>query len=61
MTIGKTTTTFKNGAAEDVSLDATNGDFHAVDFRKKDPDPIEQLIWGITGEQANPEDAGRRA
>ena len=22
-----------------------------VDFRKKDPDPIEWLIWGITGEK----------
>ena len=22
---------------------------HAVDFRKSDPDPIAQLIWGITG------------
>ena len=26
------------------------GHFHAVDFRKEDPDPLEQLIWGITGE-----------
>ena len=23
--------------------------FHRVDFRHSDPDPIEQLIWGITG------------
>ena len=23
--------------------------FHAVDFRKQDPNPLEQLIWGITG------------
>ena len=23
--------------------------FHAVDFRKPDPDPMNQLIWGITG------------
>jgi hypothetical protein len=22
-----------------------------VDFRKDDPDPLEQLIWGITGER----------
>jgi hypothetical protein len=22
-----------------------------VDFRKRDPDPMEQLIWGITGER----------
>ena len=22
-----------------------------VDFRKQDPDPMEQLIWGITGER----------
>jgi hypothetical protein len=26
-------------------------DFQRVDFRKKDPDPFEQLIWGITGER----------
>ena len=24
---------------------------HGVDFRKEDPDPLEQLIWGITGER----------
>ena len=23
-----------------------------VDFRKRDPDPMEQLIWGITGERS---------
>jgi hypothetical protein len=23
-----------------------------VDFSKQDPDPLEQLIWGITGEKA---------
>jgi hypothetical protein len=22
-----------------------------VDFRKDDPDPMEQLVWGITGER----------
>jgi len=22
-----------------------------VDFRQKDPDPMERLIWGITGER----------
>jgi hypothetical protein len=22
-----------------------------VDFRRRDPDPMEQLIWGITGER----------
>ena len=25
-----------------------------VDFRKRDPDPIESLIWGITGERERP-------
>jgi len=25
--------------------------FQSVDFRKQDPDPMEQLIWGITGER----------
>ena len=25
--------------------------FQRVDFRKKDPDPLEQLDWGITGER----------
>jgi len=25
--------------------------FHAVDFRQTDPDPMDQLIWGITGER----------
>ena len=28
------------------------GHFHAVDFRKEDPDPLEQLIWGITGKRS---------
>jgi hypothetical protein len=23
-----------------------------VDFRKAEPDPVEQLVWGITGERA---------
>jgi hypothetical protein len=22
-----------------------------VDFRKEDPDPLEQLVWGITGQR----------
>ena len=26
------------------------GNFHMVDFRKKQPDPLQQLIWCITGE-----------
>ena len=26
-------------------------DFQIVDFRKGDPDPLEQLIWGITDER----------
>lgn len=25
--------------------------FHWVDFRKSNPDPLEQLIWGITGQR----------
>jgi WD40 repeat protein len=25
--------------------------FHAIDFRTAEPDPVEQLIWGITGER----------
>ena len=25
--------------------------FHRVDFRQQDPDPMEQLIWGITGQK----------
>jgi len=25
--------------------------FHCVDFRKSEPDPLEQLIWGITGKR----------
>jgi hypothetical protein len=25
--------------------------FHWVDFRKADPDPINQLVWGITGKR----------
>jgi hypothetical protein len=25
---------------------------HAVDMRKTEPDPIDQLVWGITGERA---------
>lgn len=25
--------------------------FQAIDFRKKEPDPVKQLIWGITGER----------
>lgn len=25
--------------------------FHWVDFREQDPDPMEQLIWGITGQK----------
>ena len=25
--------------------------FHHVDFRNSDPDPLDQLIWGITGER----------
>ncbi len=26
-------------------------DFHRVDFRQSNPDPMEQLIWGITGKK----------
>jgi GTPase SAR1 family protein len=26
-------------------------DFQRIDFRKEDPDPLRQLIWGITGER----------
>ena len=26
--------------------------WHMVDMRKEDPDPLEQLIWGITGERS---------
>lgn len=29
-----------------------------VDFRRREPDPIEQLIWGITGVRLNPNAAG---
>ena len=45
-----------------VILPETKGDpkvpeflslFHLVDFRKTDPDPLEQLIWGITGDRAS--------
>jgi len=25
--------------------------FQAVDFRKAEADPLEQLVWGITGER----------
>ena len=25
--------------------------FHCVDFRRSDPNPLEQLIWGITGKR----------
>lgn len=28
------------------------GEFHYVDFRRKEPDPMEQLIWGITGKKS---------
>ena len=28
-------------------------DFHRVDFRHSNPDPMEQLIWGITGVKPN--------
>jgi hypothetical protein len=27
---------------------------HAVDMRQPDPDPFEQLIWGITGQKSAP-------
>jgi hypothetical protein len=27
------------------------GNLHLVDFRKRRPDPLQQLIWGITGER----------
>lgn len=32
------------------------GGFQAVDFRKQSPDPMTQLVWGITGDrdQAGP-------
>jgi DNA-directed RNA polymerase subunit RPC12/RpoP len=33
--------------------------FHAVDFRKSDPDPVEQLLWGITGNRGDGRDGGR--
>ncbi len=29
-----------------------------VDFRSQDPDPMESLIWGITGKRAEPKDEG---
>ncbi|WP_051470149.1 toll/interleukin-1 receptor domain-containing protein [Fischerella sp. PCC 9605] len=29
--------------------------FHWVDFRQQDPDPMNQLIWGITGRKPEPQ------
>ena len=28
--------------------------WHVVDMRQADPDPFEQLVWGITGEKPTP-------
>jgi len=28
--------------------------WHMVDMRQADPDPFEQLVWGITGEKPTP-------
>ena len=36
------------GCPESVSLDPMLESAHCVDFRQLEPDPLEQLIWGIT-------------
>jgi hypothetical protein len=36
--------------APDIELPAFLDGRHRVDFRRKDPDPIDQLIFGITGQ-----------
>ena len=37
-------------------LPAFLGSWHMIDMRHPDPDPFEQLVWGITGEK--PDRAG---
>jgi TIR domain len=42
---------FLPGTAPDVTLPLLLEQWHAVDFRQRQPDPFEQLVWGITGER----------
>lgn len=41
---------FLETAPADLKLPLSLKVMPSVDFRKKDPDPLERLIWGITGE-----------
>ncbi len=40
------------GCGEQPTIPMWLEQFHWVDFRKSTPDPMEQLVWGITGERA---------
>jgi hypothetical protein len=40
------------GAESEPNWSIFLDDFHRVDFRITDPDPLEQLMWGITGERS---------
>jgi hypothetical protein len=40
-----------SGAPEGLKLRTFLKGYKWVDFRRKDLDPLKQLIWGITGER----------
>jgi hypothetical protein len=39
------------GAPKQPKLPLFLESLHRVDFRQKEPDPLKQLIWGITAER----------
>lgn len=43
--------TILEGTNEEPDWSMFLDDFHRVDFRKQEPEPFEQLVWGITGQK----------
>ena len=39
------------GRDDDLKYPLFLNQFHAIDYQESDPNPLEQLIWGITGER----------
>jgi hypothetical protein len=43
--------TILEGTTEEPDWSMFLDDFHRVDFRKQEPNPFEQLVWGVTGQR----------
>lgn len=39
------------GTPDDLELPVFLGQWHAVDFRRAEPDPFDRLLWAVTGER----------